>query len=488
LLVLLRRELHLIHCRSRLAQQLVEISGFTYGEIVQLNDEQGWEIYANTAVIFENMETTYEKLLVIEDWVVIIEDWVVIIEDLVDATKASGFTKYAGCNSKDDDEDDSYDECDEDRYPPELVLPLDADEFQRTGLTVKIIGKTFETIDEAMLYLESVVGVVDDCAPSKDLRVEVAYDANIMNTCGPLLFTATPVDSFSRDNNPKNKCGEASGTEYKFTVTVNNKTTSFCHDNYPPEVVLPMEVDVLSLNSAGFVRILGKTFETSEEAIAYLYSAVGVRDDCAPASDLSLFIEQVEGTSCANSTFTVTPKHDTGCTGVVSGPSQNFLVTVNEKPKAFCHDNYPPAIVLPTYTEFRRTDNVVTILNESFKTVNEAIAFLYSILGVSDDCAPQSDLDLVITRNAAVGDCEDTTFMVTPTHDTGCTGIVSGETVIFKVKVDGDAPVVSCSLNFEASRGRSDRYLDSSGTFLLMRSATSIRLANTIFGTTVQVS
>jgi hypothetical protein len=119
------------------------------------------------------------------------------------------------------------------------------------------------------------------------------------------------------------------GVTQEFFVRVTGKDTVFCHDNYPPEVVMPLPVDVID-RSDGAARIIGKYFKTNDEAVAYLKSMFGVKDDCAPASDLDLVVTYIDGT-CDQAKFTITPTHDTGC-GVVEGVAQEFFVTVDGSP------------------------------------------------------------------------------------------------------------------------------------------------------------
>jgi hypothetical protein len=168
---------------------------------------------------------------------------------------------------------------------------------------------------------------------------------------------------------------------------------------------------------------------------------VGVKDDCAPASDLDLVVTYIDGT-CDEAKFTITPTHDTGC-GVVEGVTQEFFVKVTGKDTVFCHDNYPPEVVLPLSVDvIDRSDGAARIIGNYFKNNDEAVAYLKSMVGVKDDCAPASDLDLVVTY--IDGTCDEAKFTITPTHDTGC-GVVEGVTQEFFMTVDGSPPEPTCS-------------------------------------------
>jgi hypothetical protein len=203
---------------------------------------------------------------------------------------------------------------------------------------------------------------------------------------------------------------------------------------------LPLPVDVID-RSDGAARIIGKSFKTSDEAVAYLKSIVGVKDDCAPDSDLDLVVTYIDGT-CDEAKFTITPTHDTGC-GVVEGVTQEFFVKVTGKDTVFCHDNYPPEVVFPLPVDvIDRSDGAARIIGKYFKTNDEVVAYLKSMVGVKDDCAPDSDLDLVVTY--IDGTCDEAKFTITPTHDTGC-GVVEGVTQEFFVTVDGSPPQPMCS-------------------------------------------
>jgi hypothetical protein len=383
------------------------------GEIIQLNDEQEVEIYNNLDKVYGNMETTYDKLL--------------DIEDFVNAKYTPG-VKFLGCNAFDEDNNNINDECEEDTFPPEIVLPLSVD---RSGGTVRILGKSFKTSDQAKAYLESAIDVIDDCAPPSDLMLEVKY---VDGACDLAQFSVTPIHKAVAT------CSARRGSTTTFFVKVTGKDTAFCQDNYPPEVVLPLPSDVID-RSDGAVRIIGKSFASKEEAAAYLKSMVGVKDDCAPAKDLDLVVTHEEEGTCDEAKFTVTPTHDTGC-GVVEGVAQEFFVKVTGKDTVFCQDNYPPEVVLPLpFDVIDRSDGAVRIIGKSFVSNKEAAAYLKSMIGVTDDCAPAKDLDLVVTY--IEGECDEAKFTVTPTHDTGC-GIVEGVTQVFIVTVDGSPPEPMC--------------------------------------------
>lgn len=431
------------------------------------------------------MVTTYDKLLDIEN----------IINHAQVRT-----AKFQGCNGWDSDWDprgngDSNmgDDCMEDEFPPEIVLPLNVDEIERIDENnFRILGKSFEFTDDAKAYLEGVVGVVDDCAAADDLETRVVYDDG---TCDLARFTVTPV------HKAVGGCLEKIGTPKTFYAKVTGKTTVFCHDNYPPELTIPLPVSEIEriedtlVRTEDRIKILGKSFETTQEAEMYLKGAIGVTDDCAPYADLDIDVAwDPDSGGCDTAAFVVTPRHHTGCETVL-GDAQTFMMKVTGKPTSFCQDNGPPEIILPLYvdpiervpTSTDRSEDKIRVVGRSFKTVEEAIVYLDSSIGVTDDCAPSSALDLEIEYVFGTT-CEDAEFLVTPTHDTGCE-IVMGTTTTFIVSVDGGEPIVNCefdSADIDAASDNVDRLVSSDGQFLLI-GTNSVSLAKTFFTSSAEV-
>jgi hypothetical protein len=169
---------------------------------------------------------------------------------------------------------------------------------------------------------------------------------------------------------------------------------------------------------------------------------------------------------------------------------------VTGKAKSFCQDNSPPEIILPLYVDSiervpisndRSEDKIRVVVGRSFKTVEEAISYLDSVIAVTDDCAPSSDLDLDIAYVVGTT-CENAEFQVTPTHDTGCE-IVYGTTTSFIVTVDGTEPIVSCELDSTDIAVANDglrRLVSIDGQFLLIQTA-SRSLAKTFFKSSAEV-
>jgi hypothetical protein len=118
------------------------------------------------------------------------------IKELVTPPKYDTAAKYAGCDGIDQDfvegsATNMADNCEEDNYPPELVLlerlPVvsvdpDADVFR--------LEMSFSKIDEAISYLESATQVVDDCSRPELLTRNVEL---VRLSCSDSEFKVTPI-------------------------------------------------------------------------------------------------------------------------------------------------------------------------------------------------------------------------------------------------------------------------------------------------------
>lgn len=192
--------------------------------MAELGNVEPWEIYRNTNVIFENMETTFQYLNA-------------SFTQVLELLEPPGFlqgTKFAGCDGVDQDDDDIADDCHEDSYPPHLELP---DFFQRTPdckvADAICLDKYFKGSDDAIAYLKTII-VADDCASPAFLFSEVV---ELDGLCDESSFKVTP---FHRQDTfvPLCKEYELSGEPVTFVVGV---------DNLPPVVTCgfkPAEADL----------------------------------------------------------------------------------------------------------------------------------------------------------------------------------------------------------------------------------------------------
>jgi hypothetical protein len=121
--------------------------------------------------------------------------------------------KYKGCNAIDDDGDGYQDNCEEDKFPPEILLNgwVEA-ALSRNDDEIRIMEKSFQTTDAAREYLEGIVTVVDDCAATSNLSVDIVHDDS-SGTCEETRFVATPVHS-------NGECGDSIGKSLTFLVKV----------------------------------------------------------------------------------------------------------------------------------------------------------------------------------------------------------------------------------------------------------------------------
>lgn len=350
--------------------------------------------------------------------------------------------RYAGCDGFDNDKDELIDECDEDQFVPEIALPT-SDEVSIVGNNVTLIGKSFKTSDEAILYLKSNIKVVDDCASDQEVMLSVNYVSNT-DTAFPGEFEVQPTSTISRPtslNGDVEDCIQE-GVVWTFKVDITGKPTVFCKDNYPPELILPPN-DEVEIANGTHVTIKHRSFSTPEEAVAYLSANIRVVDDCAPDVDLTLDVEYTSGTLCPGE-FKVAPRHVKADREDEVGITRTFKVDITGKDTVFCIDNYPPELVLPPNAILIEDGGIerIVIQDKIFKDVSEASFFLGS-LRVIDDCARDVDLDVNVTYVGGV--CEESLFKVTPIHDTGC-GLVSGIDRNFAVYIDNAPPLVDCEV------------------------------------------
>jgi hypothetical protein len=177
--------------------QLVQIGNAAYDEIVDWDEFTKNQLANDGAELFKNMD----KMLGVAKATKSVAD------DIKEYTRYPEFTpavKFAGCDGVDQDTDLNalgykvVDECEEDDYPPELVvlerLPVvnvdsDFDVFR--------LEKSFSKKDEAMSYLESATQVIDDCSGPELLtrKIEVVRLA-----CSNSEFKVTPIQQQCADS------------------------------------------------------------------------------------------------------------------------------------------------------------------------------------------------------------------------------------------------------------------------------------------------
>jgi hypothetical protein len=124
--------------------QIADSSEFNYGEAGTNSPFQDTETYEAVQCLFPNMITTYDKLLDIE-------------ENIIDHTYVNG-AKFAGCDGWNQDEDNEADNCEEDDYPPEIVLPVNVVEIERVATSdersedkIRIVGRFFTSNEGRLL-------------------------------------------------------------------------------------------------------------------------------------------------------------------------------------------------------------------------------------------------------------------------------------------------------------------------------------------------
>jgi hypothetical protein len=170
-----------------------------------LRDYQQYEIYENVKVIFHNTEATYKKLIELAG--------TNPQRALTGSLHGETAVKNGGCNAMDDDGDGYQDNCEEDKFPPEILLNgcMEA-ELSRNGEEIRIKEKSFQTYDAAREYLEGIVTVVDDCAATSNLSVDIVHNEKF-GIYEEARFIVTPVHS-------NGECGDSIGDSLTFLVKV----------------------------------------------------------------------------------------------------------------------------------------------------------------------------------------------------------------------------------------------------------------------------
>jgi hypothetical protein len=179
------------------ANQIEDVSTFLQAELVGTSDFQEQEISENTKVQFENSMLIFERSGE--------------ILDLVDV-KTDPLAKFAGCDGIDQEftqnsDTNEADNCEEDKFPPELLLLSPLPIVDPPSKDFFRLEKTFSKEAEAIAYLKSVTQVIDDCSRPSLLSSEVEL---VGGSCIDTEFEITPkqeqcegVDFFLRGSTTK---------------------------------------------------------------------------------------------------------------------------------------------------------------------------------------------------------------------------------------------------------------------------------------------
>jgi hypothetical protein len=156
--------------------KVAEIYQFIFDEEVGLSDFAENEIYEATAVLYDNMQTQMDQITRIVNY--------------VKPKGSSSDQKYAGCDGLDQNLENGADDCEEDEYPPELVLSSGAEIATDCSAEEDVVcfAGMMSSLESAEAYLKSVVDVVDDCTPFDMLESEIEY---LGGNCSEALWRVT---------------------------------------------------------------------------------------------------------------------------------------------------------------------------------------------------------------------------------------------------------------------------------------------------------
>ncbi|CAB9510835.1 expressed unknown protein [Seminavis robusta] len=79
----------------------------------------------------------------------------------------------AGCDGNDQDGDGVIDNCEEDKFPPSVLIHKSLLKLKDDGATKHVQSEVFSSTDEAVASVRGALSVVDDCAGAKDLVLNV---------------------------------------------------------------------------------------------------------------------------------------------------------------------------------------------------------------------------------------------------------------------------------------------------------------------------
>jgi hypothetical protein len=173
-----------------LLETIAESGNYLYGEKVDWDEFTKNELANNGKVLYDNMN----KMLDVDK------------DTQLEVFRKPEFTqgvKFAGCDGIDQQDLNVkphrpgygfVDECEEDTYPPEIVMPdclpvkLDC-----VSTEAVCLDKLFRNKEAAIAYLKATIGVTDDCTRQEMLDTEVSLGA--VPQCGENKFTVTPISN-----------------------------------------------------------------------------------------------------------------------------------------------------------------------------------------------------------------------------------------------------------------------------------------------------
>ncbi|CAB9521743.1 expressed unknown protein [Seminavis robusta] len=209
-------------------------------EYPSISDYEQYEVYYNVKVVYDNMVVLSDSLEQIKTQntnnAESIKDDIIAQIDLLCGSQESGrrlsvetatAVKFAGCDGVDQDADGVIDNCEEDNFPPEVLVgsfcPLERTSREVDGATL-VGGRVFSTVQDAMDVLRAVVMPSDDCAAKESLSMQFTvatesecnatisavplHDCNGVVNAGHEELFIFPVDGKA----PSATCGFSSST------------------------------------------------------------------------------------------------------------------------------------------------------------------------------------------------------------------------------------------------------------------------------------
>jgi hypothetical protein len=133
-----------------------------------------------------------------------------ILEIVTPPAFLPGVRNY-GCDGIDQNNDNTADECDEDTFAPELILPHSSGFIVDASDNFVLSHKVFSSSAEAESLLKAVVGVKDDCANETSLAIAISIAS--VEVCSE-TFTLTP-----RHVN-RSPCADMDGQPHNFVMKI----------------------------------------------------------------------------------------------------------------------------------------------------------------------------------------------------------------------------------------------------------------------------
>ncbi|CAB9520122.1 expressed unknown protein [Seminavis robusta] len=118
----------------------------------------------------------------------------------------------AGCDGNDQDGDGVIDNCEEDRFPPSVVIHKSLLKLTDDGETKHVESEVFGSAEKAVASLRGVLSVSDDCAAEEDLALNLTVKG--ISECQAVISAA-----------PIHRCNDVSivGKIQEFSVPVDTK-------------------------------------------------------------------------------------------------------------------------------------------------------------------------------------------------------------------------------------------------------------------------